>query len=208
MPEVTTQRHSALEGALKPGLFGAQCSRGPLVWIVERPGLTLLQISAKPAEKRKVGPAVKKVVGVSPPPKVGEVRAGQGGMVVYCIGPCKWLVATDGTDAPTLESGLRDALSETTAAVIDVSHGRTVIRLGGSKAQAVLMAATPVDLHPSVFPAPGCAHSLIAEVAGLIAVEETAGERTYDLMLPRSYGVSMLEFLEETAAQYGYRVSA
>ncbi|MCR9254811.1 MAG: hypothetical protein NXI16_01805 [Alphaproteobacteria bacterium] len=206
-PKTLPGRRSALASHLRPGVFGAQCERGPLVTLSERTGLTLVQVTARAADKRKAGPAIKKVTGVSPPPKTGETRIADDGTAVHCIGPERWLIVAETAAPDAMTAALREALGNTTAAVVDLSSGRAVVRISGPKAAAVMMAATPIDLHPDVLPAPACAHTLIAQAAGLIAVFEEAEERIFELHLQRSYAGHLWEFLTETAAQYGYSVT-
>jgi len=199
-------RRSALQGHLKPGVFGAQCARGPLVTLAERTETTLIQVTARAADKRKAGPAIKKVAGVAPPPRTGETRLGPDGTAIHCVGPERWQIVSDTLAPDAATAALREALSGTTAAVVDLSSGRTLVRISGPKARQVMMAATPVDLHPDAIAPPACAHTLIAEVAGLVAVLEQDGETVFELHLQRSYAVHIWEFLIATAAQYGYRV--
>jgi len=205
MSETSVTCRSALEDLVKPGVFGAQCERCPSVSIAERPSLTIVQISARASDKRKGSPALKKVVGIAPPPKTGETRIAPDSTTVHCIGPDRWVVVSETAKPADLVSALREALSKTTAAVVDLSSGRTVVSLWGPKAPSVMMAITPVDLHPSVADAPCNLHSFITEATGLVAVLSENGERVFELHLPRSYAAHVWEMLTETAAQYGYR---
>ncbi|MGH6945004.1 MAG: sarcosine oxidase subunit gamma, partial [Geminicoccaceae bacterium] len=99
---------------------------------------------------------------------------------------------------------VRDALAGR-AALIDLGHGQTVLRLEGEAARKVLAKLCRVDLHPKVF-APGCvARTPLGPVAVLIHCVEADA---FDLYVPRSLARSAALMLIDAGGEFGLEVAA
>ena len=90
------------------------------------------------------------------------------------------------------------------AAVTDLGHGRTVLRIVGRHGRDLLAKGSGVDFHPRAFPVGACAQSLLGHVGVLVhAVDERPA---FDLYVARSYALTVWEWLGESAAEWGFRV--
>lgn len=113
------------------------------------------------------------------------------------LAPGEWLLASpENATAPALD----------TRVVVDVSHGRTVLRLCGNDARRLLMKGCTLDLHPAVFAVGACAQTAIARINVLIHRVGDGDEDAYDLYGARSTARSLWHWITQGAAEFGYRV--
>jgi heterotetrameric sarcosine oxidase gamma subunit len=176
---------SALLGHLRAGNFSAG-AQAPSVTLAERWPLAILQIDGLPGGDP---PAVPQVPGAPP---------------VLQVGPRRWLVVDRRDRLESLTANLATSLDRaaTGFVVTDLSHARTVLRIGGGNARDVLAKGCALDLHPGVFPVGSCAAtSVVGLAAVLVAVDDAP---TYDLHVARTYGQYVWEWICEAAAEYGY----
>lgn len=195
------ERRSALAGVTAGGVFGA-ADGGPGLIIAERRGLAILHLAARSGDA-DFAAAVEAAAG-APPPKVPNTAAETNRATVLWLAPDRWLLVAPGDDPGGLEETLRARAPG--CAVVDVSHGRTVLRLHGSAVRAVLAKGCPVDLHSRVFGPGHCAQSHLGPVNGL--VHALGGGKAIDVYVARGLAVSFWEWLTEAAAEYGYVTEA
>jgi len=82
---------------------------------------------------------------------------------------------------------------------VDLTGGRTGIRLAGKHAASVLMGATQLDMRDRSFPTGRCAQTSLARVPALIMRFDRAGIPTYEILVARDFG----EYLWETLLDAG-----
>jgi len=90
-------------------------------------------------------------------------------------------------------------LSLRSACAVDLTGGRTGIRLAGRHAQSVLMGVTQLDLRDRSFPTGRCAQTSLARVPALITRFDQAGAPTYEILVARDLG----EYVWETLLDAG-----
>ncbi len=110
------------------------------------------------------------------------------------LGPDEWLLSTGSPAAELLANWPGDAT--------EVSHGRSVLRLGGPSAREFLATGIGIDLRPQVFSAGACAQTLYGGVHVLLHCLPD-GEH-FDLYLARSYALHAWEMLSAAAQEFGY----
>jgi sarcosine oxidase subunit gamma len=125
-------------------------------------------------------------LGMNLPTAGGSAEAG--GVVALSIGPGRWLIV-----APEAAIASLPALSEAEAAVTDLTGGRTILALTGPRAATVLMKGAAIDLDPAAFPEGAVAATALARMP-VIIWRRASG---YDVIVPRSYAASLLEWLLE-----------
>jgi heterotetrameric sarcosine oxidase gamma subunit len=192
VPEL--QRRSPIAGDFPEGR-GAGRPDDLDVVIAERRGLSLVQVTARRGQEQ----AVAARLGLDPTPgQASELQAGR----ALWLAPGTWMVVAEALDDGALYQSLRAHLQDV-AAVVDQSHGRTVLRLAGRRARDVLAKGCRLDLHPRVFRPGMCAQTVIAQVAVLL---DQGDERpTYDLYLFPGYALDFLEWLTSSAAEFERR---
>lgn len=196
--------HSALETVYEPGSFGSHGVGGPGVTLAERRGVALVQVAAWDSDGETLRTALATATGVDVPARPDTTATG-GTTSVLWAGPARWLVMRPGTHGWDMERELRDALGEADAGVVDVSMGRTLVRLSGPATRRVLAKGCAVDLDPAAFPPGEVRLTALGHVsAALHLVDSTP---TADVIVARSLAVSVWEWLCEAAREDGYRVS-
>ncbi|MEM9145274.1 MAG: sarcosine oxidase subunit gamma [Pseudomonadota bacterium] len=185
------ERISALAGAAVARQVGTVGQAGPGVRLSERRIGRLWQIAAWPERLGAVGAFGATLVGVSEAPGPGRSLAGPGGRLIRTE-PLKWLVErAEGADAP--------ALAIEDGSVLDLSHARTLIRVEGSAAPEVMARLVSADLRPQSF-GEGAVALSSAHGVGITVLRRGTG---YDLLVFRSFALSLWEQLAEIGAQFG-----
>ncbi|MCF3642533.1 sarcosine oxidase subunit gamma [Rhizobium sp. TRM95111] len=113
-------------------------------------------------------------------------------------GPGQWLLVGDRPLEPTGLQAIAAAL-DGRADVLDQSHGRVRIALGGSAVRTVLAKGTALDLHPHAFPVGASAMTMIGHLA--VHLTKVDDDR-FEIVVTRSFAESLWEDLEAMAAEY------
>ena len=87
-----------------------------------------------------------------------------------------------------------------------MSASRVAYRVRGPHAATVLAKSCPLDFHPDVFPAGGCAQSMFGHVNALFYRQDAAP--TFLMLVARSLARDVWRRLCTSSAQYGYDVVA
>lgn len=190
------ERASALEGHYHAGRFGIGPD-GPGVTLSEIRDAGPVQIAAWPDTLTGVGNRLAELTGTGAAPGPRQSAAGPKGTLLRMQPLAFWLVRADGA---TVAAALAIEVEAGTA--VDLTHSRTVIRIEGPRAAELLNRGLPLDLSPDAFPDGACAASAVHHVG----VQLHRRDGGFDLYIPRTFAVSIWEFLTETAAQWGYEV--
>ncbi len=195
------ERRSPLGAARKPGHHGGEVTRTPGLVLSERRPLSMVQVESDAAGAEEVIDSVARTIGLAPPAAPNSM-AGDDILAIHWIGPNRWLAVESA--ARDLESLLRDALADTEAAVVDLSHGRAAIRLAGRMAREVLAKGAGLDFHPKVFGPKVSAQTVLFHVSVLIACLDD--RPAFEIHGPRGFARSLWESLADACAEYGYQV--
>ena len=139
-------------------------------------------------------------LGIALPDGPDDTRAD--GRVVLRIAPRRWWLVEDQEGAA--ETALVGALAGR-AALTDLSHARTVVRLGGAAGRSVLAKLCRIDLHPRALPPGRIAQTALAQVPALIHARDD--EPGFDLYLPRSLAASAVASLIDAAEEFASALS-
>lgn len=193
------ERRSALAEALKPGVYGAAGPSGPGIEIRELGPLAFVQVAAFDAERAAA--AIGAALG-QPAPSARNGVSTAGAAVVLWIGPGRWLVIEP--ESRDLASLLGQHCPGDVGTVTDLGHARTALRVEGPKVRDLLAKLSILDVDPAVFPPGTCAQTQFGQVGVLLYCRLRDG---FDLFLPRSFAVSVLEAVMDAALEFGCRVS-
>jgi sarcosine oxidase subunit gamma len=199
MANSTAHKRSALAAAYLPGTYGADT--GPGVIFCERRDLNIVHIAGDSADQA-FAHAVKTETGCLLP-ETANTAAASGDCAVLWLAPDRWLVVSARHGEGLLAERFRLSLATGSAAITDVSNGRTVIRMTGAHIRDLLAKGCPVDLHANVFGPGSCAGTSLLAITVLIHAIDDA---TIDVYVARGLAQSLWEWLSESAAEFGYRV--
>jgi methylglutamate dehydrogenase subunit D len=177
--------------------------RGPLTHHSgpgDRPGVTLsevlpgsiVQVQAWPDTLDTVRRVISELLGIDAP-AVGR-SAGTEDILLAATAPGRFLITSDATD---LAERFEAALTAQDGAVTDLAHGRTILRLEGERAAAIMTKCVAIDLDPTVFPPGRVAQTAIHHIDVLLY---RRSETSFDLWSLRSFTEALAEWLEIRAA--------
>ncbi len=132
--------------------------------------------------------------------KLAGAAAGQPGAISFPIASNRWFLAgQEGMDDP-----ISAKLKPANGALIDLSHGRTCLRISGPKAEWVLSKLYAIDFAEAVFAAGSglstTHHSIFTQIY------RHDGE-TFDLFVFRSLARSFWHTLQRAAEETGFEVA-
>jgi sarcosine oxidase subunit gamma len=90
------------------------------------------------------------------------------------------------------------------AAITDLSHARTALRVEGPKVRDLLAKLSTLDVDPTVFPAGSCAQTQFGQIGVLLYCVAHDG---FNIFVPRGFAVSAWETILDAALEFGCRVS-
>jgi heterotetrameric sarcosine oxidase gamma subunit len=140
---------------------------------------------------------------------VGRGRAardGQGNLVVGA-GPGEWLVlgpvGTAGALVERLEASTAPARAGgELVTIIDLSHGRALVRLTGDRAADVLAKVCSIALDDAVTPDGAALRTLVARLVTDIVRDDRDGTRSYLLHCETSSGQYLFDTLLDAGAEF------
>ncbi len=132
----------------------------------------------------------------------GQSRRDDDGTLILRVRPTQWLLFADSDRAGELVEHWEAAASETDefVSVIDVTPGRTVLRLTGEASPALLAKICALDLATA---SDGAAlRSSVAKVNAEIVRQDTDGRPSYLLACERSYGRYLTEAINDAGGEF------
>ena len=184
------ERRSALSRTAAPTGDGAR-----VVLAEERPA-AIAQIQAWPDTLAAVEAAITQTLEIEEMPAPG-CATDYGGGRLLALGAGRLLVSADDEE---LVARCRAAVSSADAAIIDISHGRTVFSITGVAAAALLSRCVALDVDAAAFPPGRVAETAIHHVDVLI---HRQSERRFDIWAPRSFAEALAEWLLDAGAELG-----
>jgi heterotetrameric sarcosine oxidase gamma subunit len=140
---------------------------------------------------------------------VGFGRAARvdGGVLEIGSGVGEWLMIGPVGSAGDLMARAAARTAAELVSVIDVTHGRALVRLTGGDATAVVSKLCGVDLADHVTPNLAAFRSLVANVVTDVVRDDVAGVRAYLLHCERALGQYLFDVLVDAGDEYGLEVA-
>jgi heterotetrameric sarcosine oxidase gamma subunit len=133
----------------------------------------------------------------------GTARRISDGVLVASARPGEWLLL----GVPGSASRLADEIAAPEGAelvtVIDLTHGRALMRLTGARSDAVLAKLCGIDFADRATPDGSALGSSVARVATDIVRDDVAGVRSYLLHCERSTGQHLFDTLLDAGREFG-----
>ncbi len=124
-------------------------------------------------------------------------------------GPGEWLLLGPPGEAPSLTArieGLAGRIPDEPVSVLDLTHGRALMRLAGPRAADLLSAVCGIDLSDQVTPDGAAFRSSVAALATDVIRDDVAGTRSYLLHCERSSGQYLFGTLLSAGHEFGIEV--
>ena len=187
-------KQTALHGHLPDGDFGLISKAGPQVTITEITDMNLFQLSAFARQMDDCAAFMKKQFGITGLPALSSSIRGTAALVMRAEPTKFWIASRQPVRASLLANG---AMYYPT----DMTGSKAVIRVSGPAACAVLnrMCALDLTARDGAFWATGMHHVPVHVYGRHNAV--------FDVMIPRSFGLSIAHSLCQTSQQFGLRVT-
>jgi heterotetrameric sarcosine oxidase gamma subunit len=132
----------------------------------------------------------------------GRARRDTAGTLIVGSGPGEWLLV----DAPRRAGQLMQrlgAVDEALVTVLDVTHGRAMLRLTGARSDAVLGKVCGVDFCDRATPNGTALRSSLARLVSDIVRDDIADVRSYLLHCERSSGQHLYDTLLDAGREFG-----
>ncbi|PSH69848.1 sarcosine oxidase subunit gamma [Phyllobacterium brassicacearum] len=189
---------SPLGANFVPGNHG-NAAAGIGVTLRERKGLSVIQVTAWrdaiPAMLTAIGSATG--LALQNKPGLGRVA---GEKSVFGFAPGRYFVVSA---TPDLETRLRSVISPELGTIIDLTHGRTVIRVSGPRSEWVLSKLFAIDFSEHAFPIGSGRATLHHDIHANI---QRIDDESFDLYVFRTFARSFWLTLGHAAEEVGYRV--
>jgi heterotetrameric sarcosine oxidase gamma subunit len=139
----------------------------------------------------------------------GRARRDRHGVLIVRSGPDEWLLLAP-PDARDVVVGRIDSSDDDPVSVIDVTHGRALMRLSGSDGHRVLAKLCAIDLSDAVTPDGASFRSSVAKVTTDVVRDDLPGSEgtvpSYLLHCERSSGQYLFDALLDAGREFGIQV--
>jgi len=196
-------RRSALAAALHVGDFGTVPASGPGIFLSQRRGLALVQLATDAESYTAAAQHIEAALGLVLPLAPNRATVTET-LAALWIGPARALIV--GREGDGLEQKLAQALVGLEAALTELSHGRSVIRLEGTRLRDLLAKGCGLDFHARAFAAGAALQSSYAGINVLLHARDEP--LAVDLYVGRGFAFSLWQHLLEGALEYGCRVAS
>jgi heterotetrameric sarcosine oxidase gamma subunit len=139
----------------------------------------------------------------------GRTARDPAGTLVAGSGPGEWLLLAAPGEGPALTArvtGLADRCPGELVTATDITHGRALIRLNGSRGADVLAMVCGIDTGEDITPDGAAFRTSVAAVATDVIRDDTGGERSYLLHCERSSGAYLFGALLTAGGEFGIEI--
>ena len=170
-------------------------------------GLTITDCTplAKLQLRAPVGGQAAAALGV----RFGRAARDQAGTLVVGSGPGEWLLLAAPGQGPELARRLASIAEQAPGehvTWVDLTHGRALVRLTGSRAASVLARICGIDLSDDITPDGAAFRTSAASLATDIIRDDVSGTRSYLLHCERSSGEYFFSALLRAGADFGIEI--
>jgi heterotetrameric sarcosine oxidase gamma subunit len=172
-----------------------------------RAGLTLTDCTplAKVGVRAPVGGGAAAELGVP----FGRAARDPGGTLVAGAGPAEWLLLAAPGQGPVLIGRAEELASRFPGELItatDLTHGRALMRLSGSRATDVLRKVCGIDISDGITPDGAAFRTSVAAVATDVIRDDSGEVRSYLLHCERSSGAYLFGELLAAGSEFGIEI--
>ena len=136
----------------------------------------------------------------------GRAARDERGALIVGSGPGEWLLISPPGTAPEVAGRVEAAPEDGLVSVVDVTHGRALMRISGAKTAELLAKVCGIDLSEDVTPNGAAFRSSVAKVVADVVRDDEDGVRSYLLHCPRSYGQYLFDALLDAGDEFGIEI--
>lgn len=139
----------------------------------------------------------------------GRAARDEAGALIVGSGPGEWLLLAPPGQAPAVAArfaGLAGRAPDELVSVVDVTHGRALMRLTGPAAAGVLATVCGIDLSGRFTPDGTAFRSAVAAVATDVIRDDVACVPSYLLHCERSSGRCLFDVLASAGHDFGIEI--
>lgn len=180
----------------RPGLHGNFDREVGVMLTETRPG-SIVEVASWPNRQSDLIAIIAQVTGLQLADGIGALASTRYG---FAIAPHRFVLVDQ---AEGLAATVSAALTCEIGSVFDLSHGRTALRIAGTRAQWVLAKLFALDFSASAFPL-GAGRATVHH--DIMAQIQRTGQHQFDIYVFRSFARSFWRALCEAAEEVGYEV--
>lgn len=132
----------------------------------------------------------------------GRAARDEHGTLVVGSGPGEWLLLAPPGSAADVAARV-DTRDDRLVSVLDLTHGRALLRLTGTCADQLLAKVCAIDLADRVRPDGTALRTSVAKLATDVVRDDAAGVRSYLLHCERSSGQYLFDALLDAGREFG-----
>lgn len=130
------------------------------------------------------------------------------GTLVTGSGPGEWTLISPPGNAREVIEHLGAASDDEFVSVLDITHGRALVRISGERAPDLLSKVCSIDLSDEITPDGAAFRSSVAKVATNVVRDDEEDVRSYLLHCERSYGQYLFDALLDAGDEFGIEVNS
>jgi len=130
----------------------------------------------------------------------GRTQRRPDGVLVCGSRPEEWILIGEFADAASIAASVQ---ADSFTSVVDQTHSRAMIRLSGGDAANALEKLCSADFGDHMTPDGAVLSASVAKVTCDIVRDDQAEQRSYLIMVDRSFGAYLFDVLADAATEFG-----
>ena len=145
---------------------------------------------------------VARALGVS----FGRAARDEHDALVVGSGPGEWLLLAPPGTATEVADRIEAVPDDGLVSVVDVTHGRTLMRISGARTPDLLAKVCAIDFSEEVTPDGAAFRSSVAKLVTDVVRDDESGVRSYLLHCERSSGQYLFDALLDAGDEFGIEI--
>lgn len=138
----------------------------------------------------------------------GRAARDEHGTLVTGSGPGEWTLISPPGNAREVIEQLGAVSDDKFVSVLDITHGRALMRISGGSTPDILSKVCGIDLSDVITPNGAAFRSSVAKVATNVVRDDEEDARSYLLHCERSYGQYLFDALLDAGGEFDVEVSS
>lgn len=136
----------------------------------------------------------------------GHAARNEHGALIVGSGPGEWLLLAPPGTAPEVASRVEAVPDDGLVSVVEVTHGRALIRISGAQTPDLLAKVCAIDFSEEVTPDGAAFRSSVAKLVTDVVRDDEGGVRSYLLHCERSSGQYLFDALLDAGDEFSIEI--